>query len=155
MVTNEARSRDMRDLIAAAQISLTALSLQIDALSQSARIGERPDPLASAKQLYRGRRARAAFFQASLFGEPGWDILLDLYIARAENRRISVSSACMGAAVPATTALRWLAKLQREGLIRRRARHGDDRRRLIEMTDEAFDRMTCLLLIPGESSDLH
>jgi len=149
------RTRDIRELVAAAQISLSALSLHIDALSESARMEERPDALLVAKELYRARRARAAFFEPSIFGEPGWDILLDLYIARAEDRRISISSACIGAAVPATTALRWLAKLQRAGLVRRRPTPVDERREWVELTDEAFHRMTCFLLMPGEAKRLH
>ena len=38
-----------------------------------------------------------------LFGEPAWDILLDLYIANVENKPVSVSSACIGSAAPPTT----------------------------------------------------
>lgn len=53
--------------------------------------------LALARQAYALRRKRAAIFgNPELFGEPAWDILLDLYIAHAEAKPVSVSSACSG-----------------------------------------------------------
>jgi len=60
-----------------------------------------------ARQTYDDRRRRNKIFQSEeLFGEPAWDILLDLFIAAKERRRVSVTSACIGSAVPSTTALR-------------------------------------------------
>jgi hypothetical protein len=57
---------------------------------------------------YDARRKRAEFVPSALLAEPAWDILLDLYIRQAQGKRTTVSSACVGAIVPATTALRWL-----------------------------------------------
>ena len=63
--------------------------------------------LALARKAYALRRKRAALFgNPDLFGEPAWDILLDLYIAAGEGKPVSVSSACIGSAAPATTGLR-------------------------------------------------
>ena len=53
-----------------------------------------------ARQTYEDRRRRTKIFQSEeLFGEPAWDILLDLFIAAKERRRVSVTSACIGSAV--------------------------------------------------------
>ena len=49
--------------------------------------------LGIAKRLYRDRRRRADVFNADLFGEPAWDMLLDLYIAACEDRQVSTTSA--------------------------------------------------------------
>jgi len=70
-----------------------------------------------AKELYVNRRARDRVFDAELFADPAWDILLSLYSAGHSQQRLSVSSVCVSAAVPATTALRWIGQLCRIGLI--------------------------------------
>ena len=88
-----------------------------------------------ARKAYALRRKRAAVFgKAELFGEPAWDILLDLFIAQGEGKSVSVSSACIGSAAPATTGLRWLGILADEGLIVREADPADNRRVLVRLT---------------------
>ena len=101
--------------------------------------------LGVAKRLYALRRLREVYFARSIFGEPSWDILLDLYVARAESKRITVSSACIASAVPATTGLRWITTLEEEGLIRR-YREGTDRRLVfVTLTDLGFGTLTRFL----------
>lgn len=100
--------------------------------------------LALARKAYALRRKRAAIFgNPDLFGEPAWDILLDLYIAKAEGKKVSVSSACIGSAAPPTTGLRWLGVLADEGLVVREADAEDQRRVLVRLTpagQAAMDR---------------
>lgn len=57
------------------------------------------------RKIIRARRARDDVFGKDLFADPAWDILLDLAIARAENKQVSVTSLCIASGVPATTAL--------------------------------------------------
>lgn len=95
----------------------------------------RPTPLAMACKTYALRRKRATIFgNPDLFGEPAWDILLDLFIAQGQGKSVSVSSACIGSAAPATTGLRWLGVLADEGLIVREADPADQRRVLVRLT---------------------
>ncbi|MDE2403467.1 MAG: winged helix DNA-binding protein [Sphingomonadales bacterium] len=95
-----------------------------------------------ARRAYGDRRRRAAVFgDEALFGEPAWDVLLDLFVAAQEGKRVAVTSACIGAAVPATTALRWLAVLERKGLVRREADADDARRVFVRLSGEGFRRM--------------
>lgn len=118
--------------------SVKAGSAQIEAPSEAAV--PRPvlpsrSKLALARQAYALRRKRAAIFgNTDLFGEPAWDILLDLYIAQGEGKPVSVSSACIGSAAPATTGLRWLGVLADEGLILRENDPDDHRRVLVRLT---------------------
>jgi DNA-binding MarR family transcriptional regulator len=98
-------------------------------------------PIEVARTLYRNRRARNRHFDDSLFAEPRWDILLDLFIAEEEGRSISVSSACIGAAVPHATALRHLGMMQRNGLIERRAHPRDARCQQVRITASAATSM--------------
>ena len=100
-----------------------------------------PLSLAVARQAYRDRRRREEIFGGDLFGEPAWDILLDLFIAAKEAKRISITSACIGAAAPSTTALRWLNILEREGLIEREGDSNDLRRSYVRLTAVGYARM--------------
>lgn len=79
------------------------------------------------------------FAQPGLFGEPAWDILLDLYVAHLDGRQVAVSSACIAACVPPTTALRYLNRLERSGLIRRRPDAKDHRRVLVAPSQRAIE----------------
>jgi hypothetical protein len=91
--------------------------------------------LALARRTYALRRKREAIFgNPDLFGEPAWDILLDLFIAQGEGKPVSVSSACIGSAAPATTGLRWLGVLADQGLILRENDPEDQRRVLVRLT---------------------
>lgn len=90
---------------------------------------------------YRVRRTRDNYFPRQLFGEPAWDILLDLYINHAQGRKISVSSLCVASMVPATTALRYIAMLEDQGLLRKIASEHDRRVSLVELTDKGCAAM--------------
>ncbi|MEO0591035.1 MAG: hypothetical protein AAFZ11_10815 [Pseudomonadota bacterium] len=95
-----------------------------------------------ARTAYAKRRKRTSIFgDPELFGEPGWDILLDLYIAHVEGKPVSVSSACIGSASPPTTGLRWLGVLTEQGFIAREHDPLDQRRVLVRLTDKALDAM--------------
>ena len=87
------------------------------------------------------RRRRDALFAPDLFADPAWDMLLELYALHLEQRRVSVSSLCIAAYVPATTALRWVAKLEEEGLAMRTEDRSDGRRTWIELSAEGIKRM--------------
>ena len=99
-----------------------------------------------AKALYalRRRRDAAANFKG-LFGEPAWDILLDLYLAHKRGTELQVSSVCIEAGVPSTTILRWIARLERDGLLYRVADKGDARRRYVRLTQDGHELMRRLL----------
>ncbi|KQM17500.1 winged helix DNA-binding protein [Novosphingobium sp. Leaf2] len=95
-----------------------------------------------ARQTYEDRRRRIKIFRTDdLFGEPAWDILLDLFIAAKERRRVSVTSACIGSAVPSTTALRWIAQLEKHGLLVREADPGDARRVYVKLSAKGYAAM--------------
>src|SRR5690606_9764038 len=69
------------------------------------------------RDLLRARRLRDEFLPGDLFADPAWDMLLDLFAARLEQERVSVSSLCIASAVPPTTALRWIRTLTEKGLL--------------------------------------
>jgi hypothetical protein len=83
------------------------------------------------------RRRRDRYFPAALFADPAWDIMLDLFAAKLEGKRVSVSSLCIAAAVPATTALRWIGTMTEDGLLVREQDHNDARRVFIALSETA------------------
>ena len=99
-----------------------------------------PDPRL-VRRIIRQRQLRARFFDGELFADPGWDMLLDLTAARAEHKRVSVTSLCIASGVPPTTALRWIAQMKEFGLFERVQDEADKRRAFIALTDKAADAM--------------
>jgi hypothetical protein len=97
------------------------------------------------KAAIRARRLRERYFPADLFGDPAWDMLLDLLLAELEHRRVPVSSLCIAAAVPSTTALRWIGQMTAQGLLLREADALDRRRSYIKLSADAGIRMRRLL----------
>lgn len=99
-----------------------------------------PDPRL-VRRLIAARHARSRFFEAELFADPAWDMLLDLTAAHAENQRVSVTSLCIAAMVPATTALRWIKQLVDSGVFERVADPADRRRAFIALSDQSKEAM--------------
>jgi hypothetical protein len=107
---------------------------------------DEPGPDAAfVRSIIRARRLRDQFLRGGLFADPAWDMLLDLMAARLEGNRVAVSSLCIAAAVPATTALRWIKALTDRGLFLRSADPEDGRRVYIELSDDAARALTAYL----------
>ena len=82
------------------------------------------------------RKLRNEFFDPDLFGEPGWDILLDLYRAELGQERLAISSIGLSSGTAPTTTIRWLNTLESKGLIRREPDPLDARRIFASLTGE-------------------
>lgn len=93
------------------------------------------------RNVIRLRRLRERFFDADLFADPAWDILLDLMAARLENNPVSVSSLCIAASVPPTTALRWITSMVKNGLLERRQDPNDARRVFLELANDTAGKI--------------
>ncbi|HVF36603.1 MAG TPA: MarR family winged helix-turn-helix transcriptional regulator [Sphingomicrobium sp.] len=140
-----ARLRQLSDEVSRIAATLARLSVAPGAVA-----AERPEPVASeapqisidqVRQVIRARRLRARFFDEELFADPAWDMLLDLLQAEIAQHRVPVSSLCIAAAVPATTALRWIKSMTDSGLFKRRADPHDGRRVFVELSSDASDAM--------------
>lgn len=93
---------------------------------------------ALAEQLYQERRRRSRHFPPHLFAEPAWDILLDLFVNGVRQRAISITSACIAGGIPATTGLRWLGLLEKEGLLVRETSGDDARVTWVRLSDHGM-----------------
>ena len=140
---NAVRLRQLSDEMGRIAATLARLSSTPDASGPSAlRLVE---PLADApplsvdivRSVIRARRLRSRFFTEELFADPAWDMLLDLLQAELAQHRVPVSSLCIAAAVPATTALRWIKSMTDSGLFIRRADPHDGRRVFVELSSGA------------------
>ena len=96
-----------------------------------------------ARAIYAARRRRDAMLGAAgeFFHDPAWDIMLDLFIQAEDHQIVSVSSACVGACVAHTTALRCLKAMERKGVVSFRRDPFDKRRRFVGLTVEAHRHM--------------
>lgn len=129
--------RISRDL-AATQRRLGDLAPRADLESNS-----HMTPLQKAKKYYGSRRTRDGMFgKGDLFADPAWDIMIDLFIAAEEGKEVSVSSLCIAAAVPSTTALRWISLLEARHIIERFADPCDARRYHLALTSKAYDEIS-------------
>ena len=126
--------------------TVRALHRKLGQLAEAAT--ERPnDVLASGllemriRRLQRLRASRDRIFGKGLFGEPAWDILLDLYAAQLRSRQESVASVCVAAGVPSSTAVRWIKILLNEGLVLRLSDTRDEYRCLLALTPKGVEAM--------------
>jgi DNA-binding MarR family transcriptional regulator len=143
--TSAARLRQLSDEVSRIAATLARLST-----GPGPNPVEKPEPAAgdappvsleTVRQVIRARRLRARYFDEELFADPAWDMLLDLLQAEIAQHRVPVSSLCIAAAVPATTALRWIKTMTDAGLFRRRADPHDGRRVFVELAPKASDAM--------------
>ncbi len=97
------------------------------------------------RSIIKQRRMRDNFFESALFADPAWDILLDLMAARLSGQTVSVSSLCIAAAVPATTALRWITSMTKNGMLERKSDPMDARRVFMDLSDETYAKLEAYL----------
>ncbi|MDE2596163.1 MAG: hypothetical protein KGL44_04710 [Sphingomonadales bacterium] len=101
--------------------------------------------LTMAEACYVSRRRRERFFPSTMFGEPAWDILLDLYMQGRKRVPVSISSACLAGGTAPTTGLRWLSVLEDNGLVERERNTSDGRMSWIRLTPKGLDHMQAYL----------
>lgn len=139
-----ARLRQLSDEVSRIAATLARLSVAPETATEPPPLPG-PDvpsvPVEVVQQVIRARRLRARFFDEAMFADPAWDMLLDLMQAEIAQHRVPVSSLCIAAAVPATTALRWIKTMTDAGLFRRRADEHDGRRVFVELTPDASEAM--------------
>lgn len=114
---------------------------------------EQTSQLEAARQIYHSRRLRDRIFGPDLFADPAWDILLDLFIASREGRKVTISSACAAASAPTSTASRHIAHLVQKRLVVKVSRQEDARSSYLELSAAADRKLTQLLRDMAQSAD--
>jgi hypothetical protein len=138
---NAERLRQLSEEVSRIASTLARLSTgpaaPIRPIEKSSAADVLPLSVETVRSVIRARRMRARYFRDELFADPAWDMLLDLLQAEIAQLRVPVSSLCIAASVPATTALRWLKTMVSEGIFVRRADPHDGRRVFVELAPEA------------------
>jgi hypothetical protein len=106
-----------------------------------------------AKHVRKMRLDARSHLPADLFGDPGFDMLIDLFIAREEQTQLSITSIVTAGLTPATTGLRWLAKLEKHALVDRSPDPFDARRSYIGLSESGYSMMTEWLSRHATSSE--
>jgi DNA-binding MarR family transcriptional regulator len=88
------------------------------------------------------RKLRRSLFGNEMYSGPAWEILLHLFESHVLERRDTVGNVTDGTELPGATSLRWMARLEQEGLVRLRDDHLDRRRRWVELTDAGVELLT-------------
>ncbi len=143
------------DVVAASAFTFDGSGARDPALQRLARQPRPPlpDPRL-VRKIIRQRQLRARFFEGELFADPAWDMLLDLTAARAEHKRVSVTSLCIASGVPPTTALRWISQMTEAGQFCRAEDESDRRRAFIALSDKAADAMAQFFAEIGSATQL-
>ena len=101
--------------------------------------------LSKAKSVLNRRRLRSRFFNRAIFGEPAWEILLVLYISDVSGGRQTIGKLADWIDTPLTTALRWIAYLEKERLVERQAHPQDKRVVFLRLLDKGRNSMEAYL----------
>lgn len=123
-----------------AELAAIARRLEAEAMRHLGRPDDQELALI-ADAIWRARRARTKIFDSDLFGEPAWDMMLDMFRQTVWGRTVIVKGACIGAAVPITTGLRWIDILIERGWLERTADPNDKRRQTLALTGDGYARI--------------
>lgn len=131
----------------------TRLTRQIRHLQEElARLAMPPEKYESAPQqsvrrsttaarILKLRTRRNEIFGKGIFGEPAWDMLLQLYDAQLEGRTEYVTGLCAASGVPPSTVLRWIRCLLERRWIERKLDDHEKHRLALSLTPEGRDAM--------------
>lgn len=116
-------------------------------MSWADHLSDRPDParelteegrhdlvLGLATTLRDARSLRAEIFPGVPFGNPNWDVMLDLFIQEMNGFRTSLDHLALTGDLPAPTVYESVAELDRLGLIDRAPDHFDNRVAWLSLT---------------------
>lgn len=95
----------------------------------------------TARKLLQARQEVGCFFDAKLFSDPAYSILLGLMAREEEGLATGVEECAREAEVPCTTAARWITLLEQRGLLERAEPHGGATSSSVKLTDQCHTAM--------------
>ena len=105
-------------------------------IADDLRTGHRTNALvALADHLHQTTVSRVRVFGLPGTTDPGWTMLLALFVAESRGIQLAASQACRTSGVPGTTAFRCLSRLEDLKLVSRQGDRRDRRRTLVSLTD--------------------
>ena len=101
------------------------------------------------RRMIRTRAMRTELFDSSLFSDPAWDILLDLFLAELEDRKRSLVDLTESTHAPQSTVARWLVALENCDLVLTRNDETSSMDLDVKLTSGAVERMRELVRSDG------
>lgn len=126
--------RQIREL----QKHVDQLSTTIGELSSDQHGGMRAVTEDDVQLILAARRARETYFGPGIFADPGWDILLHLYLAKLQGKTPSLALLSEISEVPPSTTMRWVDTLDRGGWVKRKPDQVDRRCINVELSDRGI-----------------
>jgi hypothetical protein len=103
---------------------------------------ERLEKLRKVRGILKFRDARDKLFRTALFNDPAWELLLRLFAAELDGRTVrSADVLGLVPAIPSSTLLRWINVLEKDGLIVRNQREGQE---VVRITMDGLGSMHAL-----------
>jgi DNA-binding MarR family transcriptional regulator len=129
---------------------------EIQSLLRNARIRpltsehqDRANLVEKARAVFNERKRRSHFFSRIMFGEPGWDVLLALYLTDFAGGRQTIGRVADWIGKPQTTTIRWIEYLEKEKLVVRSKNPRDSREihltltpKAVQLLDSYFDSLS-------------
>lgn len=143
--TEEVQNISAEDVAASGRVIRAVECLIRSERQQAAPVPTEADLLKLAQRIKMLRSIRIEFLFGDGLGEPGWDMLLALYIARGEGYRLTISNLCNESGVPPTTALRWVERLVETGQALKTAHPTDARCTFVEGHPDTLAKMRAFL----------
>ncbi|ODP38119.1 MarR family winged helix-turn-helix transcriptional regulator [Sphingomonas turrisvirgatae] len=100
---------------------------------------------ALARHTLKARAAIAGLFPDELFLESAWDIMLELFVARAEGKPLCIKDLVAISRGSPTSTLRRIDRMEASGLMQRRLDPRDHRRVTADLTEHGHTVMVLLL----------
>lgn len=111
-----------------------------------------PAMLAVARQMQSMRAKAVRYFPRDTMRHCEWDIMLELYVARLENRIVCIKELVIASRETSTSALRRIDRLEAAGMLLRSPHFVDHRRVAVALTTKGSEAMTAMLrgLLPPD-----
>lgn len=128
-------SDDIQTMLQKAMVALNALSQRVAAPDAAMML----HPVDAELKL---RRRREKAFNVSYFGDPAWDILLELEQGQRLGQRIAITDIGVESRIPLTTVLRYLNRLEKDGFVSRKVDPNDRRRVFVFLTQLGYQKLS-------------
>lgn len=124
-------NEDLIDVVV--RLPRTAIEQSLRTTHGITNIAPSTNHLALARAILASRSHRRELFAGIRFGEPSWDMILELYVAAEGGRALNVTKLCAASGRSMTTSLRHLEELEARGYVLRQADNTDARSNLVVM----------------------
>jgi len=131
----------MREKLLELARALQTLANNAGRPEDSGREPTKDELLAEARHQFKARLLREAHFEGLPFHETGWEILLELYMAEAEGRKLNITAIGLDGHIPTATLVRWIAVLEQRQLVVRQPDMADRRRTWVSLTALGIEKL--------------